>query len=145
MAEHRPVAGQLLNKAAATRVRKELRARVDGELVLKRIEHIMDLLLAGTESVRDPSTGLMLVLPIDSTRTQHLKVVLDAQFKLLGKVLPDLRAIELTGEDGEPLTAPGQADNLVLATKLLALMRNTDAHDTDSATPISWGGSTSGW
>lgn len=41
---------------------------------------------------------------ITSNRLAALRLVADIQFKLLNKVLPDLKAVEHTGEGGGPLT-----------------------------------------
>ena len=65
-------------------------------------------------------------VPLDATRTSQLKIVLDVQLRLLSKVLPDLKAVEMSGPDGEPLPA-GSGDRMVLATKLLAIMRERPA------------------
>lgn len=40
---------------------------------------------------------------MDSQELQALKAATDTRVKLLGKYLPDLKAVELTGEDGEPI------------------------------------------
>jgi len=39
----------------------------------------------------------------DDLNTQTAKLKLDGYFKLLAKTLPDTKAIELTGEDGNPI------------------------------------------
>ena len=39
----------------------------------------------------------------DSARVSELKAKMDGYFKLLGKTLPDVKAVELTGEDGGPV------------------------------------------
>lgn len=40
----------------------------------------------------------------DSAQMPGLKLVADIQFRLLNKVLPDLKAVEHSGEGGGPLT-----------------------------------------
>ena len=109
---------------AATRVRAALRQQVDGERQLRAIEDIVSRLTAGSEPVLNEVTGQYQPVPLDSTRVTALNAALGAHFKLLGKVLPDLKAVEITGEDGEPLSLGGGSDKLVLATKLMALMRD---------------------
>ena len=41
----------------------------------------------------------------DAARVAETKAKLDAYFRLLSKTLPDVKAIELTGEDGGPIDA----------------------------------------
>lgn len=115
--------------SAATRVREALRQRVDGERILSRVEHCTQVLLSGWEPVTDPATQQVTWVPLSKDRTAALGKVMDIQLRLLSKVLPDLKAVELSGADGEPLKNV-TSDRLVLATKLLAVMR---ASETDSA------------
>ncbi len=42
-------------------------------------------------------------LPMDSTEVQRLKSAADIKGKLINKYLPDVKSIELTGEDGEAI------------------------------------------
>ena len=40
---------------------------------------------------------------LDAQEIQRIKTVIDAKLKLIGKYLPDLKAMELTGDEGGPL------------------------------------------
>lgn len=106
---------------AATRVRAALREQINGEQKLARIEQVVQALLAGEETVTDRATGQQTPVPLTRERVAALKTALDVELRLLSKVLPDLKAVEVTGEDGVPL--PASSDRMVLATKLMAIMR----------------------
>ena len=119
-----------LNQPAMSRVKAELRRAVDGMRLLSRIERVTILLESGYERLYDPDTGrLGDALPLTAARVSALGKVLDAQFRLLNKVLPDLKAVELSGPDGAPLTSTGQPDKMVLATKLVAVLRDMRSED----------------
>ena len=110
----------------ANRVRAALRDLVDGRQILERVEYVTQCLLSGYELQIDPVTREQAYLPIDAVAVARLRTALDVQLKLLGKVLPDLKAVELSGPDGGPLDVVQHSDDrLVLATKLLALWRET--------------------
>lgn len=57
------------------------------------LQHVIDLL----DDVADLQNSL------DGSDVQRLKIVIDTKLKLIGKYLPDLKAMELTGEDGGPV------------------------------------------
>ena len=118
--------------SAATRVREALRERVDGERILSRIEHCTQVLLSGWEPVTDPATKQVTWVPLSKDRTAALGKVMDIQLRLLSKVLPDLKAVEIAGADGEPLKGPN-SDKRVRATKLLAIMRGAEAESVGAA------------
>lgn len=42
-------------------------------------------------------------LELDALMVQRLKAAAEIKCKLIGKYLPDLKAVEVTGEDGEPV------------------------------------------
>lgn len=42
---------------------------------------------------------------LDALKIQRLKSAADMKLKLVAKYLPDIKAVELTGEDGEPIKA----------------------------------------
>lgn len=78
----------------------EVRQLIDTEDNLRAIQLLIARLeVAGTyQHVCDPHSGEMvetLLPPIDPT---PIKAALDARFKLLNKVLPDLKSVEHTGE-----------------------------------------------
>ena len=116
-----------LSAPQRNRMRAELRAMVNGELLLLEVERLCAKLESGEDSVFDPVTGAYESIPMNSTRVAALGKVLDVRMKMLGKVLPDLKAVELTGENGEPLKTGESSDRMVIATKLLALMRGIRA------------------
>ena len=108
------------------RVRAALRDRIDGERILGVIEEVLERLMRGDEPLMDLATRQSTYIPLSRERVAAYKTVLDVQLRLLSKVLPDLKAVEMSGPDGERLKA-GSTDRLVLATKLLAIMRETGA------------------
>lgn len=57
------------------------------------VQHIVDIL----EKLKDPKQE------VDQQMTARYKIVIDSKLKLLNKYLPDLKATEVTGPDGEPL------------------------------------------
>ena len=124
---------------AAARVREAMRQRVDGERILERIEFCTQVLLSGWEPVTDPVSQTVTFVALSKERASALGKVMDIQLRLLAKVLPDLKAVELSGPDGEPLKVGGQ-DRMVLATKLLAVMRSGEGGTVDTAQPdvIPW-------
>ena len=67
--------------------REALRNKLEGE---RRIENLEAIL----EEMKDPACDW-----------QRLKARADIEYKLLSKVLPDLKAVEHTGEDGGPISA----------------------------------------
>lgn len=105
--------------------RDKLRNSIDGAESLREILHYAAILAAGQEQVTERWTGEVEWRLIDSMRTTQLSKAADIHFRLLNKVLPDLRAVELSGPDGAPveLGAPAN-ERMVLATKLLALLRD---------------------
>lgn len=109
-------------KAVSRAAKKLLREAIQGENVLLSIGDILDRLVQGQEP--DPNGGPT-PLPLDSERISALKGALDGHFKLLNKVLPDLRSVELTGADGEALIPRQEVSNVELAARLLYHLRAT--------------------
>ena len=58
-------------------------------------QHVLDL----CEKLQDLENEKQL----DSVEVQRLKIVIDTKIKLMNKYIPDLKAIEHSGEDGEPI------------------------------------------
>lgn len=113
-----------------TKVRAELRKMLDGERMLNRIEQCVTYLMQGSEPVTNAATREVAYVPLTRERLGALKIVLDTQLRLLSKVLPDLKAIEMTDDKGNRLAA-GSQDRMVLATKLLAIMREEKQRQVD--------------
>lgn len=126
-----------LSTPARNRMRAELRALLNGEMLLLDVERLCAKLESCEDTVYDPVTGRTEVIPMSSVRVSALGKVMDVRLKMLGKVLPDLKAVELTGEDGQPLDLGHTSDRMVIATKLLAVLRGLrhDALD-GAATPM---------
>jgi len=99
---------------AATR--DEIRGRINGVWLVEGIVDTIRRLERGEE----PSGGES--VPLDAVRVSSLSSALQARFKLLGKVLPDLKAVEVTGADGERL-AP-EMNRTELAARMLFLLRS---------------------
>ena len=107
-------------RAVSRGVKKLLREAIQGEQVLLSIGDILDRLMQGQEPSPDGGPPL----PLDSERIAALKGAMDGHFKLLNKVLPDLRSVELTGADGEALIPKAEVSNIELAARLLYLARS---------------------
>lgn len=59
----------------------------------KHLQHVVDM----AEKIAD------LGQPLDNDQLQRLKVAIDTKLRLINKYLPDVKSIELTGEDGGPV------------------------------------------
>ncbi len=59
----------------------------------KHVEHVVDIL----EQIGD------LDVDLDSAQVQRLKVVVDTKLKLITKYLPDLKSVEHSGDEDNPL------------------------------------------
>ena len=59
----------------------------------KHVEHVVDIL----EQIGDLDSAL------DSNDLQRLKVVVDTKLKLITKYLPDLKSVEHSGDEDNPL------------------------------------------
>ena len=102
----------------------EVRRLINTEDNLRNIQLLIARLeIAGTyQTVVDPHSGEIeerLIPPIDPA---PVKAALDARFKLLNKVLPDLKSVEHTGE-----VQTGLSDLLKLAAERSAQHRSISA------------------
>jgi hypothetical protein len=68
-------------------LREQLAEQCRVQHVIKNIEKLEDL-----------------AIPLDPNEVARIKGANDQRLKLLGKYLPDLKATEITGEDGGPLS-----------------------------------------
>lgn len=133
-------AARPLDVTRKRRIKAELRALIDGGVVLHDIERLCMVLERGYDVLVDDKTfEIVDRIPHTSARVAAIGKVLDAKFKMLNKVLPDLKAIELTGEDGKPIEIDAKGDRsgrMVMATKLLHLLHEARTDGTLSAPPI---------
>lgn len=100
---------------AAERARKRAEDRIEERehirLELKTREYIqvthqaIDVLIKGYETQRDASTGMEMEVPLDRSRVQAIKASADLSLRLLNKVLPDLKAVEV-GDSPEKAADP---------------------------------------
>jgi len=75
------------NKAIRTKaIREQLSAQ-------GHVQHVIDI----SNKLADLAT------PLENTDIQRLKAAADIKARLIGKYLPDLKAVEVTGEDGKPI------------------------------------------
>ena len=99
----------------AARARKRAEDRIEERehirLELKTREYIevthqcIDVLQRGYETQVDPATKAELVVPLDRARVQSIKAAADLSLRLLAKVLPDLKAVEV-GDSPEKAADP---------------------------------------
>ncbi len=73
--------------------RKALRDAVEGQVQLQYIGEAIQALEKGVENIEVDGVEVERVL--DKTRVAAINAALNARFRLLAKVLPDLKAIEL--------------------------------------------------
>ena len=100
---------------ATERARKRAEDRIEERehirLELKTREYIqvthqaIDVLLKGSEIQRDQHTGAEIEVPLDRSRVQAIKASADLSLRLLNKVLPDLKAVEV-GDSPEKAADP---------------------------------------
>lgn len=111
--------------AARREARKQLRESIQGRHLLLSIEDIVKRLTSGVELTVDPPPGVDPdTVSLSNDRISALRAALDAHFKLLNKVLPDLKAVELTGADGGPLQVEEQERSATeVAARLVWLLR----------------------
>jgi hypothetical protein len=83
-------------------VREELRLAVDGLDLLNDVTEIALALKVGTEPIVMADGGVVQT-PLARDRVSSLKAAADVKLALLRKVLPDLKAVELSGPEGGPL------------------------------------------
>ena len=85
--------------------REELRRRIDGQTQLEEIMKALTFLSGSRDIEVDPQTGQILKIgtPLDATQISAVKAEIDTRMKLLNKIMPDLKAVELTGDEGDPL------------------------------------------
>lgn len=100
------------------RARRAVRDSIDGAAHLQAVVDIAGILRSGMEPLLSGATGEYEEQPISSVRVAMLAKTADLHLAVLRKVLPDLRALEHSGPEGEPLPAGADVDELVLLTKL---------------------------
>ena len=87
-------------------VREELRLCIDGYDLIDRIQTVSRMLFHNRELDDDGLSGVpSWVTPRALTphRVAQIKAAADIDMALLRKVLPDIRAVELTGKNGDPI------------------------------------------
>lgn len=127
-----------LRMADRTRVQEELRQRVQGDLRLNAIDDILGWLVTGYApefampegKKRNPEYRMIGWSPIDSTAAKRLRTVLDVQLRMLNKVLPDLKASEITVEKTER-----QFTDLELASRVASLVNRAKPAPTAPTRP----------
>ena len=102
--------------------REYLRDKIQAGNHVYDIETIELMLFSGKEAVQEPVTGTLYMLPLDRYRTMQLKAAADVKGTLLKKVLPDIKAVELTGAGGEELGTDRQMAVLELRNRLRAIL-----------------------
>lgn len=101
-------------------VKEELRLLIQGEDLIADLGDITRQLRNGVEPVR-MEDGALIETPMGPGRVSSLKAAADVKLALLRKVLPDLKAVELSGPDGGPLVMTEEVNPVELLTRLRAL------------------------
>lgn len=95
----RPPAAASQRNSAASKKRKTaaLRDKIDGNVILGRILALDLELRSAGQTELDPETGAprYLTAPMTKARFDQVKASLDVNFKLLNKVLPDMRTLDV--------------------------------------------------
>lgn len=75
------------------------RRQAHREEVLKKLRNagLVQKVLEDAEKLADES------IQMDSVMAARIKAANDLRLKLLGKYLPDVKSVEVTGEDGDPV------------------------------------------
>ena len=106
------------------RAEQTLQAREFVRHEIQALKHVQDLenmalmLLSGQEVSVDPVTEQPSLIPLDKDRTSQLSTCANIKFRLLAKVLPDIKAVELTGAGGEELGSQRELAEMELRNRL---------------------------
>lgn len=105
-----------------------LRDALRNSETLRDINYCLDVLRSGFEPVR-AQDGSQVLVPLDKTRVSALGIVLKSQLKLLDKVLPDLKAVEVSDGSQAPQGAGVSArvqnmSNIERATRLIRFLND---------------------
>lgn len=103
--------------------RENVRHEIDARRYVYQLDAISETLLAGRELVQDPITGQQTTIPLDKDRLAQLLGAAGIKQNLLKKVLPDIKAVELTGADGEDLGTDRVMATIELRNRLRAILR----------------------
>jgi len=102
--------------------REYLRHEIAARIHVEDLETIALILFSGTEAVLDADTDEIAMVPLDKERVAQLAAAASVKSGLLKKVLPDIKAVELTGAGGEELGTDRQMSELELKNRLRAVL-----------------------
>lgn len=102
--------------------REYLRHEIAARVHVKDLETIALVLFCGHEAVKDPVLEEPRMVPLDKDRTSQLTAAANVKLSLLKKVLPDIKAMELTGAGGEDLGTDRAMAELELRNRLRAIL-----------------------
>lgn len=88
--------------------REDLRARIGASNLLTSIEKVEDEVVAISQGPKiaegdDPEVATKTWMAVSPIKIQAAKVILDSKYKRLAKVLPDLKAVELSQDPDNPV------------------------------------------
>ena len=95
-------------------VRHEIQALVH----VRDLETMALMLFSGQEIELDPLTAEPATIPLDKDRVAQLSACANIKLALLRKVLPDIKAVELTGAGGEELGSQRELAEMELRNRL---------------------------
>ena len=94
--EKQPVSLSQYKRERTKVTREELRRKIDGGECIDNVGRVLRFLEQHFQPIEVNADGTFVAPPaLDSTMVAALNAYLNANFKLLNKVLPDLKAIEL--------------------------------------------------
>ena len=114
---------------------KATEALEDREFIRHEIaahQHVQDLetmalmLFSGEEVITDGQTGQAALVPLDKDRAAQLSACATIKLALLRKVVPDIKAVELTGAGGEELGSQRELAQIELRNRLRAALTRGD-------------------
>ncbi len=110
--------------------REYLRHEIQARMHVQDLETIASMLYSGYEVVHalgggegEAGEGPVTMVPIDKARTAQLLGAANVKLSLLKKVLPDIKAMELTGAGGEELGTDRVMALLELKNRLRAILQ----------------------
>jgi hypothetical protein len=132
------------NRARLAALQDDLRAVIDGRAHLLALMHNIGLLESGYEVMKTPDgspfldeQGLTQLRQLSQERVAAIRVANQDRMKLLGKVLPDLKQVEMTDAGGGSLLAPLSRAEMIQRLMLFAQQAEAESAPEEPADCLS--------